>query len=264
MAITHVQNVYMIPRGRVYFDPFSPATGEKTGEIALGNCPNYSFSTTTEKAEHFSSESGLAQKDKSIVTKITRTGKLPCDNISTDNLALFVAGTKSTQTQASATVTGESHTVQKGRLYQIGSTSSNPAGVRDISAVTVKSADGLTTHAAGTDYNIDLNLGRLQILEGGAIASNTVIKVDYTTPAKTWEQVKSGAAAEVPGALRVLADVASGVNRDWYFPSVVLTPSGDLPIIQEGTEFVLMEFELDILKPANGEAMYIDGRPQAI
>lgn len=263
MGITHVQNTYVIPRGRVYFDPFN-ANGEKTGEIALGNCPGFSFGTETEKAEHFSSESGLAQKDAAIVVKITRTGKLPCDNISTDNLALFVAGTKGTQTQASATVTAEEHKIRKGRLYQLGATSSNPAGARDISAVAVKSADGLTTHVAGTDYNIDLALGRLQILEAGAIANDSVIKVDYTAPAKTWEQVKSGAAAEVPGALRVVSDVASGVNRDWYFPSTVLMPSGELPIIQEGTEFVVMEFELDILKPANAEAMYIDGRPQAI
>lgn len=265
MAIQHIQNSYMIPRGRATFNPENPS-GELTGEIPFGNCPGFSFSTETEKAEHFSSEAGLAQKDASIIVKITRTGKLTCDNFSTDNVALFVAGTKSTHTQASATVTDEAHTVLPGRLYQLGATSSNPAGVRDISIVTVKSDDGSTTYTAGTDYNLDLALGRLQIIADGTstITTSTVIKVGYTAASKTWEQVKSGASAEVRGALRVVSDVASGTNRDWYFPDVVLSPSGDLPIIQEGTEFVTMEFELDILKPANAEALYIDGRPQAV
>ena len=90
------------------------------------------------------------------------------------------------------------------------------------------------------------------------------IWVGYKTAAKQWEQIRSGASAEVRGALRVVSDVASGENRDWYFPDVTLTPSGELPLVQEGTEFVSMEFGIEILKPANAQAMYIDGRPQAI
>lgn len=38
MPITHVKNDYLIARGRVYFDPFD-ANENRTGEIALGNCP---------------------------------------------------------------------------------------------------------------------------------------------------------------------------------------------------------------------------------
>ena len=60
---------------------------------------------------------------------------------------------------------------------------------------------------------------------------------------------------------RVLADNASGGNRDYYMPLVNLTPSGDLPVIQDGTDFVSMTFDADIQKPSNGEAIYVDGRP---
>lgn len=276
MPIVNEKNSYMIPRGRVTFNPLN-AAGAYTGEIPFGNCPGVGFSTETEKAEHFSSEAGLAEKDASIIVRITRTGTLTCDNFSGANLALFAAGDKTTHSQAAATIADEAHTVMAARLYQLGATSSNPAGARDITNVTVTSADGLTTYAAGTDYNIDLSLGRLQIMAGGAIAAAAAaaaptnggvaavaIKAGYKTTAKEWEQIRSGASAEVRGALRVVSDVASGENRDWYFPDVTLTPSGELPLVQEGTEFVSMEFGIEILKPANAQAMYIDGRPQAI
>lgn len=262
MAITHITNEYAIPRGRVYFDPFD-SNGALTGEIPLGNCPGFTFTAETEKAEHFSSESGLAEKDAALIVKVNRTGSLTCDNFSLDNLALFVSGTKETQSQSAGDVSDEAHTVQQGRIYQLGVGSGAPAGVRNITDVVVTSSDGLTTYVLGTAYNVDLELGRLQIIAGGPIANGTAIKVDYKTTLKSWVRVKSGSTAEVSGALRVVADNASGTNRDWYMPKVTLTPSGEIPIIQEGTDFTTMEFGVEVLKAANREALYIDGRPAA-
>lgn len=262
MPIVHISNEYAIPRGRVYFDPFD-ANGLPTGEIPLGNCPGFTFTAETEKAEHYSSEAGLAEKDAALIVKVNRTGSLTCDNFSLDNLALFVSGSKETQAQAAGDVTGEAHTVQQGRIYQLGVSNTAPAGVRNITDVVVKSSDGLTTYVLGEAYNTDLELGRIQIIKGGPIADATAIKVDYKTTLKSWQRVKSGATAEVSGALRVIADNASGTNRDWYMPKVTLTPSGEIPIIQEGTDFTTMEFGVEVLKSANREALYIDGRPAA-
>lgn len=262
MPIVHITNEYAIPRGRVYFDPFD-ANGLPTGEIPLGNCPGFTFTAETEKAEHFSSESGLAEKDAALIVKVNRTGSLTCDNFSLDNLALFVSGTKETQSQSAADVLDEAHTVSPGRIYQLGVSDSAPAGVRNITDVVVTNSAGTTTYVAGTDYNTDLDLGRLQIITGGAIAAATAIKVDYKTTLKSWQRVKSGATAEVSGSLRVIASNASGTNRDWFMPKVTLTPSGEIPIIQEGTDFTSMEFGVEVLKAANREALYIDGRPAA-
>ena len=262
MAIIHVTNEYAIPRGRVYFDRFD-AAGLPTGEIPLGNCPGFTFTADTEKAEHFSSETGLSEKDAALIVRVNRTGSLTCDNFSTDNLALFVSGSTETQTQTAGPVVDEPHTVTPGRIYQLGAGATAPAGVRNVSAVTVKSADGLTTYVLGTDYALDLDMGRLQILATSTIPAATPIEVSYTTTAKSWTRVKSGATAEVSGSLRVVADNASGTNRDWFMPKVTLTPSGDLPVIQEGTDFTTMEFGVEVLKSANREALYIDGRPAA-
>ena len=262
MPIQHTTNQYLISRGRVYFDPYD-ASEQLTGEIDLGNCPGLSITINTEKKDHFSSQTGLRQKDATWLLQVDRTGTLSCDNFSPANASLWLAGQVETKTQAATPVTGELRGVLPGRQYQLGATAANPLGVRNVSAVTVKNEAGTTTYAAGTDYNVDLETGRVQILEGGTIVAGKV-QFGYTPVAATFESVKSGGKAELTGALRVVSDNAAGGNRDWYLPKVTLTPSGDLTLVAEGDDVVTMEFGLEALKPANGEAIYCDGRPVAV
>lgn len=263
MALIHETNEYHIPRGRVYFDPEDPNTGLNIGEEPFGNCPGFTIAIATEKAEHYSSQTGLRQKDKTTTVEVSRTATLTVDNMSAENFARYLSGSIETVNQAGGSVTAETITVKKGRIYQIGKTTGNPAGVRNITGVVVKDQAGTTTYTANTDYALDLERGRLQILSGGAIADDAAIKVDYTKPAATWKRIKTGAVAELTGAVRVIADNASGEKRDWYMPKVTLTPSGDLPVIAEGTEYTSMTFEAEILVSANAEAIYVDGLPLA-
>ena len=261
MPIQHETNQYLISRGRVYFDPYD-ANEQLTGEIDLGNCPGVSITISTEKKDHFSSQTGLRQKDASWLLQVDRTGTLSCDNFSPSNASLWLAGQVTTKTQTAVAVTGELRSVIPGRQYQLGATTGNPLGVRNVTAVTVKDGAGTTTYTAGTDYNVDLETGRVQIIAGGAIVAGNV-QFGYTPVAATFESVKSGGKAELTGALRVVSDNAAGGNRDWYLPKVTLTPSGDLTLVAEGDDVVTMEFGLEALKPANGEAIYCDGRPVA-
>jgi len=261
MGLVHTTNEYHIPRGRVYFDPANPNTGLLTGESPFGNCPGFTIAIETEKANHYSSESGLRQKDASTTVEVSRTATVTVDNISVDNLARYLSGTVETVEQNADPVVDEAITVLKDRIYQVGRSSSNPAGARNITAVAVKNTDGTVTYVANTDYAIDLDLGRLQILPGGVIADNAAIKVSYSKPATSWRRIKTGAIAEMAGAIRVIADNAQGANRDWYMPKVNITPSGELPVVQEGVDYTTMTFEVEILAPANGEAIYCDGRP---
>jgi hypothetical protein len=263
MAIQNVINEYQIPRGRIFFDQHD-ANGQTTGEVPFGNCPSFAVSIESEKSDHYSSESGLRQKDASVTVEVNRTATITCDNISAANLARYLAGTVETVTQGVTTVTDETITVFKGRQYQLGKTTENPAGARDIAAVVVTNSGATVTYVLNTDYAVDLELGRLQILAGGAIADNAVIKVDYTTPAKTWQRIKTGSSTELAGAIRVISDNASGENRDFYMPKVNLTPNGELPVVTSETDYVTMEFTVEILKPANADAIYVDGRPLVV
>lgn len=263
MALTYETTELVIPRGRVVFDPFN-ASGELTGEIPFGNCPGVTVSIEAEKAPHYSSEAGISEKDRDPVVRITRTGSLNCDHFNASNSALWVSGTLETKTQAATPVTGELRAVIPGRHYQLGATSANPLGVRNVTAVTVKDVTDVTTYVAGTDYNVDLETGRVQIIDGGAITAGNV-HFGYTPVAGTFESIKSGATSSVEGALRIISDNAVGKKKDWYFPKVSLTPSGDLPLVTEGssTDYAAMAFGLEVLKPANLEAIYCDGRPVA-
>lgn len=262
MALTYSQNKYTIPRGRVFFNPINTATDEYLGELYMGNCPSLGLSIETEKAEHYSSETGLREKDASVVLEVKRTGSLTCDNMSGTNVALFLSGSTGTITQAGASVTDEVIDVIPGRYYQLGLGSSTPVGARKVSAVVVTNSAGTTTYVAGTDYLLDADRGRLQILATGTIVAGE-IKVDYTKAATTWEGIRSGAAGELLGALRIVSDNATGDQRDFYMPRVSLVPSGEIPVIAEGTDFAQMTFDADVLKPANGEAIYVDGMPLA-
>lgn len=169
MPIQHTTNQYLISRGRVYFDPYD-ASEQLTGEIDLGNCPGLSITINTEKKDHFSSQTGLRQKDATWLLQVDRTGTLSCDNFSPANASLWLAGQVETKTQAATPVTGELRGVLPGRQYQLGATAANPLGVRNVSAVTVKNEASTTTYAAGTDYNVDLETGRVlgDIVDGEA------------------------------------------------------------------------------------------------
>lgn len=260
-GIVHTENEYVIPRGRVYFDPFD-VDGKLTGEIDLGNCPEVTITIATDKWEHFSAQEGWQEKDGGGPIKINRTGKITCDNFSPQNAALWMSGIREVKSQTAVAVTGELRDVIPGRQYQLGATDANPLGVRNVTGITVKDEAGTTTYVLDTDYRTDPETGRVQILESGSIAEGKV-QFGYTPVAGTYEAVMSGSSSELFGALRVVSNNAAGKKMDTFLPKVSMSAGGDLAAVTSGTEPVAMDFELDVLKPANGQAIYRNGRPVA-
>ena len=266
MGLSYDTNHYQIPRGRVFFDRFD-ALGAKTGERYLGNCPGFTVAIKSEKAEHYSSESGLRQKDLSIVTQVDRTGTLTVDNLSLDNLALFIAGELATLVQSADSEVTEELDVLQGRYYQLGVTEQNPVGARDISGLVVQATDSSATHyEEDEDYEVDEALGRVRILTGGDIAplgTAETVSFTYAQAGTSWDQAATSTVSELTGAIRFVADNASGANRDVYMPSVSLAPTGEMKLIADDTDVNAMEFTIDILTPTNGAAIYCSGRPVA-
>ena len=259
MANIYEKSQYIIPRGRVFFDVLD-AADQLTGERHLGNCPTVTLNIATEKAPHYSAESGPGVKDANRVVRIDRTGKITCDNMSVDNRAMFISGEKSTVAQATGAVVAEEITVIPGLFYQLGRTDANPAGARKVTQVVVTPDAGGEPFVLGEDYTVDAALGRLQILAGGAIEAGK-IKVAYSKPATTWLRIKSGEKIDLRGALRVLSNVAEGEQSDTYCPLVTLSPTGDMSLITSDDAYVQMEFDIEVLTPPNGAAIFVDGRP---
>lgn len=265
------ENEYVLPKGRVWFSRFKAGTRIPEGFRAVGNAPEFNITIESETLDHYSSESGVQEKDASITLRTNRSGTLTVDNVNNDNLALFFLGTKSTITVTGETVTDESITnVKLGMAYQLGRTLANPTGARNITypgvagppdtTFVVTNDDGSTTYVADTDYTLNAELGMLTILETGNIVDDSEILVTYTNEDYTHTQAISGSDA-VEGSIKFVADNATGENRDVELPYVKISPNGDFPLIAE--EWMQIPFSVEVLKPADSEAFIVNGRPQA-
>lgn len=250
-------NNYTLGRGRLYFAQYLLGTQTPKGERYFGNTPDLNLTIESENLDHFSSDRGIREKDDSVPLQTNRTGSFSTDNIDPANLALFFFGTSGIATQASGTVTDEPVTdVEIGLFYQLGSSQANPAGVRDITTVTVSKAAGGAL-VENIDYKIDLALARVEILKGGAIVNGDDLVVDYTKSAKSREFVVSGG-TPIEGQLRFVADNPRGNNYDYLMPWVKVSANGDFAL--KGDEWQVIPFNLEVLRKTGYEAIYIDGR----
>lgn len=255
MAFTHAADDITLGRGEVYFDPFTTGT-TRSGEFKyMGNTPAVALSAATTKLDHFSSDRGLRVKDKSVVLEVNYTGTLETDNMDFANLAKFFLGAQSTVTQTSATAVNEDWTnVSAKTLLQLGVTTGNPQGARNVTAVVVM--NGVSTLVLGTDYELDAATGTVHML-----TTQTAVDITYNRPAVTWDRTVSGG-TEVKGALKIISYNPEGTKKDILLPYVTLSPNGDLAL--KGDDWLKASFNLEVLAlDSVTSAVYIDGRPAA-
>lgn len=81
---------YFIGKGIVKFTPTSGA------ERDLGNAPELELTPTIEKLDHFSSRSGVRNKDRSVVIEKGMTLRIVLEEITAENLAMLLLGTVDT------------------------------------------------------------------------------------------------------------------------------------------------------------------------
>ncbi|MCB1792605.1 MAG: hypothetical protein KDJ24_20015 [Gammaproteobacteria bacterium] len=244
--------------GYVYFDP-EDGSEALTGELYIGDSSGFSFTMSSEKTEIDSSDTPTAETLISIVKKVTRASQMSVRNISDQNLAFFIGGSTATVTQTNTPVTDEViGAVQQGRYYQLGASTSNPTGVRNVSSVTVEPSGGGTALVVDTDYKLDAAGGRIYIIPGGGIADDDEIQVDYTPASNTRTRVTSGSSPR-KGALRFVSDNTAGDNREFYFPRVELSPNGDAALKDRDNPAEL-PFDISVLTRTGYEQVYIDGQ----
>jgi hypothetical protein len=251
---------YSILSGEMYFEPL--VGGIYMGERYLGNAPSAELSIEAQKLDHYDADTNEVSKDFSFATRVDRRMTLTLDEMSVENLSLFFSTDSATVSQTAGSVTDEAiDNVQPGRYYQIGVSPTNLTGVRAISAVTVKV--GTSTKVINTDYLLDLARGRVYIQPGGTITAGSTILVSYTRPANTRTRLTTGSAVTAEGRMRFIANNISGTNRDYYFPSVSITPSGSFQFKGGGENPTVgtLALSVEILKPANAPAILIDGLP---
>ncbi len=256
---------YVLGRGKLYFDRFADvSTKVATGnERYFGNTTELNFSLSSEKLDHFSSESGVKVKDDSVTLQTDSTGNFICDNIDPDNLALYFLGDAETLTVAGAAgvVDAGIESVKLGQYHQLGRTTGSPSGARKISTLVVKNDPGganVTVVASG-NYTLDADMARVYIHPDAAdIDEGDELGFTFTQVAHTRERVISKSES-IAGALRFIADNPKGSNRDYFMPYVEISPDGDFAL--KGDDWQNLGFSLEILKlDDTTERLYIEGR----
>jgi len=246
--------------GYVYFDPEDSA-GDLTGEKYWPETCSLTLNVTTEKTEIDSCDTPVAETLVSLVKKVTRGGQVSTKSMDDDSFVRFVQGESETVTQTATPVAAEDITAaQQGRYYQLGASTSNPTGVKNVTAVGVEPDGGGTPYTVTTDYVVNADEGRIYIVVGGGIADDTDIEVDYTPVANSRVRVKSAGSGAIRGALRFVADNTTGDNREVYIPQCELAPNGDLAFKDRDNAMTAV-FDLNILTRDGYEQVYVDGVP---
>lgn len=248
---------YTLGRGDVLFAK-RKADGTLGGFRAIGNTPSFNLGAQSQSVKHYSSSRGMRVSDRDVPVQTDYSGGFNTDDINVKNVEALLLGESSTvSVTASADQTETFTDVEQGLTYQVGVSSSLPTGLRNITVTDVKV--GVTSKVEGTDYTKDEELGLVTVIEGGSIANNDDMIVEYDRTAYSMAQVVS-AAQLIEGAIKFIAHNVEGDDVDYYLPDVKLSPNGDYNIKTE-QDWANIGFNLGINTPVDGAAIYCNGRP---
>lgn len=225
-------------RGEVTIDRFD-VSGAATGERFAGPVDDFKFNIKVDKAEKYSTIDSSLQ----AVAPIKTTGELTIvlTEAQAENLALFFAGSTSTFSQGSGTFnTGapDSVVIKKDRWVNMAK--------RSASAVVVKDTTQATTYVLGTDYVLDLELGRIFILSTSAIADGATLKLEYAYGTVSQTRIALGTTPVIKAKVRFKS------NTNGYGPrfnvevwTVSISGDGDFGLV--GNDFGTYTLKASVL-----------------
>lgn len=234
---------HFLGRGKLYVDRWD-SSGNSTGERFVGNAsvfePQAPDDETQEIYDYAEAETPLLDKQ---VTRRKMTMNATLHEFTLENVALALFGSVSALSQSTGSVTDEAHTAYQGTYIKL--------AYRNVSSVVVDDGD-TTTYVEGTDYTVDATTGRIYIMttaEGGSIADEASIEVDYDYAADTSPTIAAGMATTIEGTLRFIGDPKRGETYElevWHFS---LSTEGALSLI--GDDYGEMSLNFDVLSDAS-------------
>ena len=272
----HTNNT-VIGAGECFIDLLTAS--EKTqGERYLGDTPSGVLRIETEDTTVIAGDGPTPRTLARVVSNITRAFEVNLQDLSIENLALFVLGKLGTQTYEATPVArdDEGIKVKQGHWYQLGTSAGNSAGVGNVKVATcsVHSAvvGGIeytrtTFYPDGRvkvkgDYTLDEETGRLYIEPGKRINDNASICVAYTPVAQTLKTVAASAGKQIKAAFRYVEDAAQGRGNNYYAPVTLIRPGGDMAL-KNRTAAQSLTLNIEVLQPADGALapLYINQQP---
>lgn len=264
---------YVIGKGRLHFDRFTPGTKIGTGERYLGNSPELSMSRSEEKLDHIDADEGLNIKDESITISNDISGAFKLDSIEPENVAMWFGGdiNKATIVAALAIVEPDM-VIARGHTYQLGVTADMPSGTRKITNVLISLVTApvvandppVVTVLPPVEYdgNVEIDMDRARLyVESDApdIPNGSKLRVTYDQEGVSREIIIAKG-QEIRGALRFLSANPVGDRKDYFWPYVTVTSNGDYALKGDGWQEMSFNFEV-LKKDGSTERVYIDNAP---
>ena len=248
------------------------------GERYLGDTPSGVLRIETEDTTVIAGDGPTPRTLARVVSNITRAFEVNLQDLSIENLALFVLGESDTKTYTEKTVAQADGKmiVKQGHWYQLGPSADETVSVGDVVKVLnckVHSAstggtEYTCTEASGGqvgevgDYTLDTETGRLYIEPGKRISDGNTIYVSYTLVAQTLKTVVASAGKQIKAAFRYVEDAAQGRGNNYYAPVTLIRPEGDMAL-KNRTAAQSLTLNIEVLQPADGALapLYINQQP---
>ena len=273
----HTNNT-VIGAGECFIDVLGPNESTQ-GERYLGDTPSGVLRIETEETTVVAGDGATPRMLARVVSRIARSFEVNVQDVSPENLALFVLGTDGEQVDAATAVArtdaAAALAVEPGHWYQLGVSASKPAGVGSVkkTGFNVYSAtSGGTTYTPTSfhsddrvnevgDYTLDHEAGRLYIEPGKRINKGTVY-VAYTPVGQTLKTVAASPRKQIKAAFRYVEDATQGRGNNYYAPVAIIRPGGDM-VLKDRTAAQSLTLNVDVLQPADGAKapLYINQQP---
>jgi len=233
-----VLNDYVVGRGRLFFGQFKPGTRRAAGQRYFGNTPALSLSQDEDTLDHYNSDAGVRVKDASVTLQNDSSGSFQCDNISSENLALWFRGVLVKRVEAGSTSAGGTLTLANAvpvanDKFTIGGNdivfvAAAPVGMQVLIGATI----------GATAINLANFINDTPVLGVTATAAAGVVTLKSTYPGTAGNDVTlaktfaTGANGTVSGANMAggadVTETLAGVTRGlWYQLGVTdVTPQG--------------------------------------
>jgi len=248
---------YLLGRGEIYFSTNLDADGRPKDFRSLGHAEAFTVTLEAETLEHFSKLLGTGNKDREITISQSMGLGFQLTEPDNANLALFMSGTSTAVAQTGGTVTtgaGDDNVIVSaveglGKWYDIYETQApteypeiGGTRVYRLSTVIVKDTTAVTTYDINDDYLLDLEMGRIFIVDGGDISDGDALCVTFTTATLTISEIRAMLVSKIEGVLKFVSRNSNasgfGSQAEYTFHQVSVTPDGDLALL--GDELALL------------------------
>ena len=247
-----INNNLVLGKGELHFNLFAPGTKAGSGERYLGNTPGFTLTVNESAIDRKILRRGMKVVADRYVTERSYSGQIVCDQMSKENVALWLGSTSvSTNVAASGGSTiSETIIVMQGLGYQLG-TGLHPLGHHKLTNIVFKI--GATVIDQSSNFVIDSTKGRFTVKESAPnVPNGTSLIIEYKTSG--YVRSVTDVSRELKGSVRYIADNVYGRNTDYFFPFVTIEPSGSFDL--KTADWQRMQLKMSVMQMFGRELFY--------